>query len=239
MELNKILNRANEENVSKDDSFIKYAFYSIDYSDIDKILFTRYISTDEDVKLQEFLNTNKDLTKLDDKQIRKAFELNKPKTDWERFFGNKKIDDNFQQILNNIRQFRNSIAHCKFFSKSQYTECLQLLEQQTKSLDIAISITEGRDFLQKKIELQLESTNRILKMLCEIVVRDYSPIMDSIELIAQPIRELNDGKVNLIGKQLPSIIDFIPNNILTNELFKYNFQKENENTTKKLNIDNE
>ena len=110
-QLNKELNKLNNDNVSNNDCLTKYGFYSLDYSDIDKLLFTKYISTKDNDEIQNFLNNNKDLSKLDDKELRKKFELLKPQNDWERFFGNKKIDDNFQQILDDIRGFRNNIAH--------------------------------------------------------------------------------------------------------------------------------
>ena len=119
-QLNKELNRLNNDNVSVNDGLIKYWFYSLDYSDIDKLLFTKYISSEDESKVQEFLTNNKDLTKIDDNELRKKFGLLKPRTDWERFFKNKKIDDNFQEILDKIRIFRNNIDHCKFVGKRQY-----------------------------------------------------------------------------------------------------------------------
>ena len=42
-QLNKELNRLNNDNVSTNDCLTKYGFYSLDYSDIDKLLFTKYI----------------------------------------------------------------------------------------------------------------------------------------------------------------------------------------------------
>lgn len=221
-QLNKELNRLNNDNVSTNDCLTKYGFYSLDYSEIDKLLFTKYISTKDNDKIQEFLNNNKDLSKLDDKELRKQFELSKPKNDWERFFGNKKIDDNFQQILDDIRGFRNNIAHCKFISKDQYSKCLKLLKQNTKSLDIAISVTEEKDFFNKNLELQQESFYRMSKMISEIVTKTYKPLMDNIELITQPMRELSE-KISSMVNPLSSIVSNIPSIVLPEiELPKFN-----------------
>ena len=220
-QLNKELNRLNNDNVSGNDGLIKYWFYSLDYSDIDKLLFTKYISSEDESKVQEFLTNNKDLTKIDDNELRKKFELLKSRTDWERFFKNKKIDDNFQEILNKIRIFRNNIDHCKFVGKRKYDECLKLLKQNIESLDTAISVTEEEDFINKNLELQLESIDRISKMLSE-VVDTYKPLMESLELITQPMTDLNK-KVSIMLSSLSSEVPNIPSIVLPEiELPKFN-----------------
>ena len=133
----------------------------------------------------------------------------------------KKIDDNFQEILNKIRIFRNNIDHCKFVGKRQYDECLKLLKQNIKSLDIAISVTEEEDFINKNLELQLESIDRISKMLSE-VVDTYKPLMESLELITQPMTDLNK-KVSIMLSSLSSAVPNIPSIVLPEiELPKFN-----------------
>ena len=221
-EINKELNKLNNGNVSVEDCLIKYGFYSLEYSDIDKLLFTKYISPDDETKLEEFLKNNKDLTKLSDRVLRKKFELSKPKNAWERFFNNKKMDDNFQEIFNLIRIFRNNIDHCKFMSKKQHDECIKLLKQEIKSLDTAISITEEKDFFNRNIELSLESVNRISKMVSEIVMSSYKPLMDGIELMTQPMKELSE-KMKSILNPMSSILSNMPSMVLPEvELLKYN-----------------
>lgn len=221
-EINKQLNELNKGNVPVDDCMIKYSFYSLEYSDVDKMLFTKYISPDDEEKIQKFLDNNKDLSKLDDKVLRKKFELSKPKDAWERYFGNKKMDDNFQEIFDLIRIFRNNIDHCKFISKKQYNECEKLLKQEINSLDRAILITEEKDFFKKNLELRLESVDRISKMLREIVMNTYKPLMDNIELMTQPMKELSE-KMKSIVNPMTSIMSNIPCIVLPEvELSKYN-----------------
>lgn len=229
-QLNKELNRLNNESVSSADCLTKYGFYSLDYSDIDKLLFTNYISKKDNDTLQEFLNSTDDLSKIQDKELRKNFELSKPKNDWERYFGNKKIDDDFQHILDDIRGFRNNIAHCKFISKVQYINCLKLLKHNTNSLDMAILITEKEDFFEKNLELQQESFDRLSKMFKEII-NAYKPLMENIELITKPMEELNK-KISSMVYPLSSIKLNMPNIVLPEiELPKYNipyYFKDNE-----------
>lgn len=216
------MNKLNNESVSNTDCLTKYGFYSLDYSDIDKLLFTNYVSKKDNDELQKFLDGNEDLSKISDEELRKKFELSKPKNDWARYFGNKNIDDDFQYILNDIRGFRNNIAHCKFISKDQYTKCLRLLKHNTKSLDEAISISEEKDFFKKNLELQQESFDRMSKMIRETILSTYKPLMDNIELITKPMRELSE-KISSMVNPLSSIKLNVPNIVLPEiELPKYN-----------------
>lgn len=221
-EINKEINKLNNGNVSVEDCFIKYGFYSLEYSDVDKLLFTKYISSDDETKLEEFLKNNKDLTKLSDSELRKKFKLSKPKNAWERFFNNKKMDDNFQTTFNLIRIFRNNIDHCKFISKKQYDECIKLLKQEIKSLDTAISTTEQKDFLNRNIKLSYEYINKISEIINEFIMNSYKPLMDNIELINQPMKEINE-KIKLIVNPVSSIISNMTSSVLPEvELLKYN-----------------
>lgn len=132
------------------------------------------------------------------------------------------MDDNFQEIFDLIRIFRNNIDHCKFISKKQYNECEKLLKQEINSLDRAILITEEKDFFKKNLELRLESADRISKMLREIVMNTYKPLMDNIELMTQPMKELSE-KMKSIVNPMTSIISNIPSIVLPEvELSKYN-----------------
>lgn len=215
-------NISKDDNIPKQDCYIKLGFYSLDYSDIDKLLFTKSTTLKEEQKLEKFLSKNQDLTKLSDSEIREAFKLCSNKTDWERFFGDKNFDDNFQQILNDIRNFRNNIAHCKFISKEQYENCIDILKKTTKSLDIAIKITEEKDFINKNFELQHESFDRLAKTMRETVLNIYNPLMENIDAITQPMRNLSE-KLNEIVKPITSMIPNIPNIVLPEiELPKFN-----------------
>lgn len=206
-------NRAKEENVSKEDSYIKLAFYSLDYSDIDKLLFTKSIQNTEIVKLQEFLNENDDLTKLSDEELRKTFNLCSYKNDWERFFDNKKFDDDFHETLNHIRNFRNSIAHCKFINKNQYENCILILKKSIKSLDEAIKVTEEQDFINKNVELQHDSFARLAKTMRKSIMNIYSTIIENIDAMTQPLNDLSQ-RLTKILKPITSMVSELPNVVI-------------------------
>lgn len=219
--LNKEINELNNQNTSKDDAIIKYAFYSLDYHDIDKLLFTKYFSNDMNIKLQEFLTVNKDLTKLTDKELRNAFKSCQPKTNWEIFFLNKKVDDNFQEIFDDIRKFRNSVAHCKIIRKDQYVICIKLLKKSIKELETAISITEERDFLLKNLDQIKKSSEKLLKMLSEVLITYKAPINNLI-LTAGHLKKLN-LQSNLIDNSTHSIVS-VKQSILLPKILKNNIQ---------------
>lgn len=221
-DLKKKSNISKVENVSKEDCYLKLGFYSLDYSDIDRLLFTRSFTNDEFDKLQKFLKDNDDLSKLSDSEIREAFNLCAYKTDWERFFNNKKINKDFQKTLNDIRNFRNNIAHCKFISENQYQSCLQILKKSIKSLDIAIKITEEKDFIAKNIELQHESFTKLANVLSDAVLKSCKPLIDNINELTKPMRELSE-KLSEIAKPFSSLNFNIPNIVLPEiELPKFN-----------------
>ena len=121
-----------------------------------------------------------------------------------------------------IRIFRNNIDHCKFISKKQYDECIKLLKQEIKSLDTAISTTEQKDFLNRNIKLSYEYINKISEIINEFIMNSYKPLMDNIELINQPMKEINE-KIKLIVNPVSSIISNMTSSVLPEvELLKYN-----------------
>ncbi len=193
------------ENIPKNDCYVKLSFYSLDYKDIDTLLFTKSITNEEQEEIEKQLQSNKDLSKLDDNEIRNIIKLGKPKTDWERFFEDKNIDKDFQKILDDIRLFRNSIAHCKFISKEQYNNCLKILKKNIKSLNIAIQTTEEKDFINKNIELQDKSFKKLANTMREMVLSSYIPLMENIDIITKPMNEITE-KMSEIIKPITSVI---------------------------------
>lgn len=187
-ELNKKINESNNTNKPKNDSEIKYAFYSLEYSHIEKLLFTKYVLPEDIQKNRDFLNNTNDLTMIDDKKLRKKFELLMPKSNFERFFN----DIRFEEIFHQIHEFRNDVAHCKLLNKKQYSECLQLLKQAIESIDNALSITEKEDFLQKGLESKIKSILNLTQKIYEILKIQLSQESNNkIELISDIITSIS------------------------------------------------
>ncbi len=203
-------NRSKIKNISKTDCYVKLGFYSLEYNDIDTLLFTKNITNEEQKKIEKQLQENKDLSKLNDTEIRNIIKLGQPKTDWERFFEDKNIDKDFQKILDDIRFFRNSVAHCKFISKEQYNNCLEILKKNIKSLNIAIQTTEEKDFINKNIELQDKSFKKLANTMREIVLSSYIPLMENIDIITKPMNEITEKMSEIIKPITSMISEMVP-----------------------------
>lgn len=152
-------------------------FYSLEYTDVQKLLFTSsWTSVDEAAKTK-FLEQQSDLSKLSDEELRKAFSQLTPKSDWERFFSSKINIENVEELIDTIRIYRNVVAHFKFFYKNKYDECNKKASQLNKAVLKAIQITEEKDFAEKNSEAlkqalkgMEESFERFKKSLEEVVL---------------------------------------------------------------------
>lgn len=203
--------------ISKEDTYVKLGFYSLDYSDIEKLLFTKNITNEEINQLDKFLNDNKDLSKLSDNEIRKAFKLFYYKNDWERLFGNKNFDENFQGILEEIRELRNNVMHCKFLYKDGYEEAHKLLKETIKSLNNVINIINNKDFINKNFELNKESMERFSKTMAIIVENITKPLIKNMETILNPLNNNIDKYLSKINESFSSL-NFDPINIALSEI---------------------
>ena len=107
-------------------------------------------------------------------------------------------------------------------SENQYQSCLQILKKSIKSLDIAIKITEEKDFINKNIELQHESFTRLANVLSDAVLKSCKPLIDNINELTKPMIELSE-KLSEITKPFSSLNFNIPNIVLPEiELPKFN-----------------
>ena len=213
------------KNIPKEDCRIKYAFYSLEYNNIIDLLFTKTVTENEKKKVQDFIDDNNDLSKFSDTDIREMFETYQGKTDWERFFGDKEIEEDFKTTLNEIREYRNSIAHCKFMSKNQYSLCLDLIRKTTKSIDKALRITEKRDFIVRSMEIHEEELQSTTRMIHEALEKINKTLVENISIM---MKSVNDRLTQNIG----DIIKVIPNMLPDIELPKYNFKEQLEASLK-------
>ena len=134
---------------TKEIEAIKKVFYSLDYSDIRNIFFEKcWTSYDEDQR-QQFLGNIQDLSSLTDKELREAFLASAPRNNWDRFFKGK-LSSEVEEVFSQIQDYRNNIAHCKFFYRKDYEECYKLIKQLNKELVLAIKRTEDNDIVYKR-----------------------------------------------------------------------------------------
>ncbi len=140
-------------------------FYSLEFGDIQKFLFTPSWTSVDKEERQKFLTENKDLSELSDKELRKAFKEFTPKSDWERFFSCKINILEIEKTIDEIRRYRNAVAHLKFFYKDDYLKSNELILELNKAILKAIKLTEEKDFAEKNAMNLCKTFSGISKML--------------------------------------------------------------------------
>lgn len=143
--------KGNEE--KKEIKRLQEFFYSLEFADIQKMLFVPSWTSIDEQKRKDFLGKNNVLSELSDEELRKAFSDFSPKSDWERFFSKKITITNIEEIIEQIRIYRNLIAHFKFFCKADYDSCVKLINELDSAVLNAIRITEEKDFAEKNAEI--------------------------------------------------------------------------------------
>lgn len=158
--------QSNEE--AKTIDYIRQFFYSLELGDIKEWLFTETCNEYDKEAREAFLKKHKDLSQLSDNELRTAFQNLSPKSDWERFFSYKIQLENAKDILDQIRLFRNKVAHAKFFYRTDYENCNKLISDMNKAVIKAIQITEEEDFAKKNNEHIAKSISSVLEQVGDI-----------------------------------------------------------------------
>lgn len=142
------VNSKQAENIERLQEF----FYSFELRDIQTFLFELNWTRVEEEAKEKFLLEHKDLSQLSDMELRNAFSSFTPKSDWERFFNDKIQLTDIKDMIEQIRWYRNKVAHFKFFYKSDYDLCNKLIQELNRAVFRAIKITEEKDFTEKNEE---------------------------------------------------------------------------------------
>ena len=163
------------------DDRLKNYLYSLEFGIMRELLFEKNWNEYDEKEVNKFLDENEDLSKLTDEELRKFINNIHPKSDWERLFLEKGFDDNFEETIKIINDFRNSVAHCKFFYKEDYLALKDLLNKTNKTIDSAISYTESEEFTK----LNTEAANRKIKQLIKqitSITKQYTDIINNYSI---------------------------------------------------------
>ncbi|MBQ7105199.1 MAG: hypothetical protein IJN90_05015 [Bacilli bacterium] len=173
---------------------IKNFFYYLDFGTLQEFLFEKRWTDLEVADVNEFLDDNADLSKVTDKELREMISNIRPKSDWERFFENKKLSENMEDTIKQIGKLRNIVAHNKMFNKEQF-ECLKvLLIDTSKILDEAIAITESKDFIDintEKFEKSMKDIRNRLSKFIQSVADSMSPVREAFADLRKQYQQLN------------------------------------------------
>lgn len=176
----------------------KEFFDNVDFGDIQRILFTATWNEYDEKQKQRFLNTHSDLSELSDEVLRDKFSEFSPKSDWKRFFAHK-TDDTImvENTINEIREFRNQVAHCKHFSSDEYKECAAAIRKLSRAVDQAIKITEEQDFEKKNremLKLSTESFKDSMDAFASKIGESFKSLIDlrNSFRLSDPLKEMLD-----------------------------------------------
>ena len=126
------------EGSDSDGRLIEKALDEMTYYELDAFLFSENRGTDA----EEFLHsveTKENLDALTKEQIIELITSNQKKSIWDKFFKDKVQMDDLRDNLEELRQERNKVAHCKKFTKADYEKNEKLLNKMIESLDIALA----------------------------------------------------------------------------------------------------
>lgn len=213
-ELKLKVKQARDKSIStetKDIEQLKQSLYELDYNDIMKLLFTpKWLLDDEKDKFKLIEKIDKDELSTD--ELVDYIENIRPKSDWDRLFLPQIGEiSNIEESIDQLRKLRNKVAHCKFFRKENYEECLELLKVLNKQINKALKIVMNIDFqklnaqyasdeLHKALGTLQESLSAMSKSISSMMLESFKQMTSNI---TSPITDiLKKFKENIV---LPSI----------------------------------
>lgn len=191
-------------------------FYSFEYHDIQKLLFTQSWTSSDETEKNKFLETHTDLSMLSDEELRNAFSKYTPKSDWERFFNSKINITDIENLIEQIRIYRNSVAHFKFFYKDDYNKCNKLINRMNSAIIKAIQITEEKDFTKKNAEALSVALGALIDVFAEYK-KTFSEIAQNV--VSNIIIPVKDAFAKIVKESnwIKSLGAFAMNNYLAEE----------------------
>lgn len=176
---------------TKDIEQLKQSLYELDYNDIMKLLFTpKWLLDDEKDKFRLIERIKKD--ELSTNELSDFIEDIRPKSDWDRLFLPQIGEiSNIEGSIDKLRKLRNKVAHCKFFRKENYEECLELLKILNKEINKALKIVMNIDFqklnaqyagdeLHKALGTLQESLSIISKNISNMMIEKYKQMIPNV-----------------------------------------------------------
>ena len=197
---------------TKDIEQLKQSLYALDYNDIMELLFTpKWLEEDERDKLN--LIKKIDEESLSNKELINCINSIRPKSDWDRLFL-PQIGEilNIEESIDQLRELRNRVAHCKFFRKEHYEKCIILLKILNKQINKALKIVMAKDFQ----ELNAEYASIELHKAIEILSEGLQEIGKSInEMVSNSIKQMASMAMSPIASTMKEIASTIKTSILT------------------------
>ncbi len=123
---------------------------------------------------------------------------------WDDYFVDYGLDiENMQQDLENIRKYRNKVAHNKKFSKEDYDYSREFLNSFNNTLSSAIREIEKRDFAQTDWRVSYKNTVNMISSMMNIISEEMQENLDELSksmagCMKEMIKSVNDSLKQMI-----------------------------------------
>ena len=198
-ELKGKVKRLKDKSISSDSNDIEYlkqSLYALDYSDVMKLLFTpKWLLDDERDKYRLMQKIEKE--NLSPNDLIGFIENIRPKSDWDRLFA-AQIGEikNIEKNIDELRELRNKVAHCKFFRKNHYEKCIKLLEELNKQIDKALKVVMKIDFQKLNYEYANDEFRKSIELLKKVLAEMNA---EFVNLASLPIRQITSNALSSVG----------------------------------------
>lgn len=179
-----------KENKLTDDAKLKLFFYCFEYKNYNDLLFKKDVSAEEKSKIDDLINNPEKLKNKNEFEIQKLLKIASEKSDFERYFQNKQLGEDFETCFRKINDFRNTIAHCRNINFEEFEKCNNLFNETNKLLNKAIKISESYDFtlntisqFEKSIDNMQKKISQFVSLFAKNVIANFSSLADTISSV--------------------------------------------------------
>ena len=205
----------------KQSDLIERALYEMTIFQLEMYLFTPYREVDIETVIDEKLSQSI-INEKTKEEIINILDKCRAKCLWDRFFENKIQIHNLQTNLEEIRFYRNSVAHSKYFYKKDYNKCNQLLNKLLKQIDRAIDDIEIRTFSKTDIGESLSVFSETMGLIYQGILENITPAMKEFSKVLARYSKIDipkiqfdfpkiDPQLALQFKQLSAVLKIDPN----------------------------
>lgn len=200
--------------VLRDEKIIDEALYHMDIFDLESFLFNDRREIDPMIIIDSEL-TRDSLESMNKDEIVKVIEKGRLKSLWDRFFSSMIKIDNPKSLIDELRKFRNKVAHSKPYSFADYKLAEELQNQFIQHLEKAIENVEMvkyepfilSDILSAFSNILVKSfnfseklgiiSNQAVSQLADIGLTASKMIQDSLKIQSPETSFSNQMAVNL------------------------------------------
>ena len=194
-------------------AYAQHFFESLDFSTLELLLFTERTRDEDLEKLDEFLSENDDLSEVSDSVLRDKFNAMRPQSDWDRLFCEKVEIEDMKESLDEIREFRNRVAHCRPVCKADYDRANALCKTINKALKKAIKLTEDEDFREKNFEELRGVSGNIAAAMTQLSEHIQGMVGNVVSAMGDV--SISNSVSGIIAKMQESLLNAVSANIIS------------------------